>query len=303
MHDFVEMFLDLTGSLATSITLGITIITSASLLLVNVARYFQAKKYGIPLSMINQASLPDSLDLWLILITSFGFGWLVPSYVTNMDINIFLAFGIAYVSVFVSIALMRNKAKFSRRNEKGSEMILSMNLGEKISKIALVSLLVASLFSYVGFANRQWVTDYEFTGNMFFNIVFQGASIILRIYLVLVVVTFVVSIIAKVYGDNDVMTVDIDGRPYLLATRHSQYQWILMTCVIEKNADEARDEGYIVNNSGDRGSEYIIKFTKGKFIIRDMSALEGHCPVVCRKGYGLQGVTEEDSVNTDSQSS
>ena len=289
MQGYLDMFLNLTGNLATSITLAITIITSASLLLVNVARYFQAKKYGIPLSMVNQASLPDSLDLWVILITAFGFGWIIPDYVARSDMNIFLALGIAFLSLFTSIMFMRNKSYFSIRHENGSESILDIGIfiRPKAWKIAVFTFIVACLFVYVGFAYRQWVVDYNFDGNIVVYVIYRGALIGLRIFRILIVTMFVVSILAKIYGDKDIMTVDIDGKPYLLATRHSQYQWILMTCVIEKN--NAKSEDSTIK------AEYIIKYTRGKFIIRDMSTLEEHCPVVCRKDYALRGIIESDS--------
>ena len=281
MEAYIEIFFDLTGNLATSITLAITIITSASLLLVNVARYFQAKKYGIPLDMVNQASLPDSLDLWVILISAFGFGHIIPGYVSNMDINIFMAFAIVFISCFGALMFLKSKANFRFNYGKSSYMIVQIGLTSTAWGYAIISLIITCLFMYVGYANRILIIDYDFTGNTFLYVLFRAASIILRIYGAIITAMFAFSIIAKIYGDKDVLSVEIEGQPYILATRHSPYQWVLVPCSFGTTTDA---NGDTLNT---------IKFTKGRFIIRDMAAIESHCAVVCRKGYSLYGADDD----------
>ncbi|MCL2361276.1 MAG: hypothetical protein FWC73_05635 [Defluviitaleaceae bacterium] len=292
MQEYINIFLDMTGNIATSITLAITLVTAASLLLVNVARYFQAKKYGIPLKMVSQASLPDSLDLWVILISAFGFGRFLPGFITNLDINMFAALAIAFISCFASIMLLKGKAYFKHYHKAGNYSEIQIGLSEKANGIAAFSLIVACLFLYVGYVNRSMIVDYEFIGNSFFYVLYRAASILLIIYRILIGVLFAVCVLAKIYGDKDTMTVDIDGQPYLLATQHSQFQWVLVPCVFEKNKRE------------DGGLDDIVKFIKGRFIIRDMSTLDGYCQIVCREGYALLGVApqeeREDSENEKS---
>jgi len=283
MQAYIEIFLDLTGNLATSITLAITIITSASLLLVNVARYFQAKKYGIPLNMVNQASLPDSLDLWVILISAFGFGRIIPEYVTNMDINIFVALGVAFISVFASLMLLRGKASTRFQYKSTGEVIIDMGLtSSPLLGIAIFSLVVSCLFMYAGYVNRNLIVDYYFIGNMFLRVLYRITSVLLWLYGAIITTMFIISIIGKLYGTKEIMTLNIDGHTYLLATRHSPYQWVLVPCTIGKNVE-------------DGGTEVKkIDFIKGKFIIRDMSTLERQSSIVCRMGYSLFGSVEED---------
>jgi len=282
MQEYINIFLDITGNIATSITLGITLVTSASLLLVNIARYFQAKKYGIPIKMISPATLPDSLDVWVIVLSLFGFGLILPSFVANQEINIFAAIFIIFISCFANLVLIKGKAHYKHYHKTGRYTELEISLSDTLRGTAITSLFIAFLFLYVGYANRNMIVEHDFIGNAFFYVVYRAALILLLIYRILIAISFVICILAKIYGNKDTMTIDIDGHSYLLATQHSQFQWILVSCVLEKNET--------ANGSFDD----IVVFTKGRFIIRDMSSLDASHKIICREGYALLGVAPQE---------
>jgi len=280
------MFLGLTGSIATSVTLAITIVTSASLLVINFARYVQTKKFGIPLKMINQASLPDSLDLWVIFVGAFGFGIFLPGFVVELDINIFAAAGIAFVSCYTSFMLLgsKNSNVAFRDEERGNSINFSI---QKLPAKAMLMLAISitAMHMYLRYVNRNLDIDGVFVGNIVLVILLWGVRIALWFYRGFIFVMFAVIVTAKIYGEKDFVTIDIDGQqPYLVTLRHNPSQWILMPCTLEVA-------------EGENGVERVIKFTKGRFIIRDLSKLKEVSPVVCRSGYVLVGVADADNTS------
>jgi len=177
---------------------------------------------------------------------------------------------------------LRSKAQFRFQHGKAGEMVASVPLTETARGVAVMSFVVAWLFIYSGYVNRELIADYTFTGNLFQNILRWITLVILWLHMALITIMFIVSIIAKIYGDKDAMTVDIDGQTYLLATRHNSIHWALMPCEIKKIT---KKDGCV---------DDTISFTKGRFIIRDMATIKEQCHVVCRKGYALFGTTEDD---------
>ena len=277
MTEIINTFLEMTGSLATGITLGITLITSASLLIVNLARFFQAKKFGLPLKIINQASLPDSLDLWIVVISSFGFGRFLPGYLADSDMNIFLAFTAIFISCFASLLLLRSKAN-NFRLFWGKRNVIEFNTGGGSRWSIIVSFLVAGIFIYLGYAHRTWVTDYTFDGHSLLYVLFRIASVLLRLYEIYISTLFIVCIIAKLYGDKETMIVEMNNQNYLLAVRHSSLSWVLMPCTVENE-------------------EKVIAYTRGKFIIRDMSTLDEKAHVTCCEQFALKILYANDKEN------
>jgi len=255
MFDFIYSFMDMTGSVAGSITLGITIITSISLLIVNLARFFQATKFGLPLKMINQASLPDSLDLWLICISAFGFGMLLPDFLANSDIFIPLRIVGIFLLCWINLLLLRSKANFKMASAAGS---LYISIGTSKHFVAITSLLATCAYIYMGIAHNTWVTDTGFDGHLIFHILFHITNVILYVYAALIILIFLTCLASKLYGDKENMTVEINGHTYLLAVRHNAYSWVLMPCTLGEKED---------------GKKFIT-YKKGRFIIRDMSSLD-----------------------------
>ena len=280
MHEFVNMFLGMTGNIATSVTLAITIITSASLLVINFARYVQTKKFGIPLGMINQASLPDSLDLWVILVGAFGFGVFLPGFVAESGINTLAAAGAVLVSCYTSFMLLGSKnTEVIFRGDDGSQK-LRMGVQKLPARAMLICVLVVTaVHMYLRYVNRNLDIDGVFVGNVAHIILLWAARVALWIYRGFITILFTVIIIAKIYGDKDFATIDIDGNAFLVTLRHNSSQWILMPCTLE---EAEREDGPVK----------MIKYTKGRFIIRDLSRLEAVSPVVCRSGYVLVGTAD-----------
>jgi len=63
MFEQIALIFDEFDFITANLTVIIMVLTLFSLLLANIARYAQAKRYGIPLKMVHQASIPDSLDI------------------------------------------------------------------------------------------------------------------------------------------------------------------------------------------------------------------------------------------------
>ena len=282
MQGYIDILLEMTGNIGATITLAITVVTSTSLLIVNLARYIHAKKYGIPLKMVSQASLPDSLDLWVVFIGAFGFGIFIPNYMTYVDMNIFAVFAVIFASCFASLLLLHSKSTVVFNTKRGGRIELSISGDGGVWILAIISLVATCAFVYIRYVDHNLTVDYENVGNLLTRIALWVASAVRRIHRGIVLFLFIVGILAKIYGEKDVVTVDIGNQIYLLAMRHNTSQWVLIPCTLEEK--EQRDGNV----------DKIVKFIKGKFIIRDMSLLKGLCPVTCRAGYAVLGVTEDE---------
>jgi len=285
MPEQTFFLLDELDFIVSNVTAIIMLLTLVSLLIANLARYVQAKKYGVPLKMVHQASIPDSLDIWITLITVLGFGVIIPLAMLSVNWHSLFVFPVIYISCLLGKA--STKANFARRikDKDGITQVVSYNW----TFYASAALPTTVVLTYIHFIIGS-TGGYETSRSIPQVILMVIAIIVLTLDALLILASLVNNMYEKIFGNQDIMTVEIDNQLYLIALRHVSNYWILMPCTLGK----AEDKGSI--NIGETSEEEklvdAILFSKGKFIVRDISLLDGSKNILCRDRYKLVGIKE-----------
>lgn len=275
---FQEVFSEM-GNITSFVTLAVTILGAVSLLLSNFARYVQAKRYGLPIKAVHQASVADSADLWIILMGAFGFGFFVPIALLNVDIPWPLLFIAVTFSCFFSLRLTKNINIILNYNGK--------RIDQAVVYIALASLVASAFYLRLHDAYYNFfISEVENTGGLWLSII---AAAVFGAYFCVLIYALQRKIRNRLLGLQLVLTTEIDGQTYLVAMRHNQYQWFLVPCEIEHYQSEPRKTNFGKTTSYTTSDNII--FTPGESIIRDMSTLEGK--LISRYRYNLKEAEEE----------
>jgi len=261
------------------------ILTLASLLLANLARYTQAKMYGLPLKMVHQAGIADSLDIWLVLVSTLGFGLLLPLTVFFWSSSSVLVFVAVFFSGLLGFMSSRVSIGSTKRDKKTGE---TRDVSIKGRVFAFGALITATGVTYMHFVTNQPVV-YEATRSGWQVTFLVLTAIAMILHLLIVLVLLLGAMENKIYGHGDIMTAQIDDQLYVIAMRHIANYWILIPCTIGK----IKTGLYIGGSEEDKLSDAVI-FTKGEFIIRDISALDSSKNILCRDKYTLRGTKEQE---------
>jgi len=279
-----------------NITTIVMILTFASLFLANLARFVQAKNYGIPLKMVNYAGIPDSMEIWITLLSIFGFGLVLPWVMLSAPVYSVIVFPVVFASCWVGVA--STGARVTTNNVNGEDgTVTTINNSWKF--FLVIGLLNAIAFTYLHYVSQSaaeaGILQSTFTvlarvkqGMLIFYIAAGTIRVMYR----------------KVVGNQDLMTVEIDGQLYLIAMKHVLNFWVLLPCTMEKVVgkgitishskkkltEEEKKEAKLKNK--ELNMVDAIKFTRGKFIVRDISLLESTKNIHCRKQLSLVGVSE-----------
>jgi len=272
MEQFLETFFDLTGNLGATITLVITFLTALSLLIANLARYLQAKRYGIPLKMIQQANIPDSLELWGVFISILGFGFLIPNFIGYLAISSWLVFVIVLVSSVIFLATLQTQQSNFTASVRSSDTAQKHQLSFKTSRMGFKSALITATVTATTFAYLHFAIGLTSDTGFFHHALTTVATVIRFGYNAFAWIMLVVSILLRLFGNKQAVTVDLDGQNYLIALQHNNIQWILMPCTLVENENQK-----------------TVEITRGNFIIRDLSRLDRAAEIVYRSEYNIGG--------------
>ena len=256
------------GNITSFVTLSATVLGAFSLLLSNLARYFQANKFGIPIKAIQQANVGDSIGIWITLVGTLGLGVFVPILLLNVEAGWWFVYITMIVSCFFGLFISKCYVIAGKDKEKefnGEVFVHETDVTElrlaTISPIFAVAYMhVRSMFYHVYIVG----CDTAFAEGFFAYLRLYASFFALGVYALMIIFPLFFNIKDKLSGGREKMVTEIDGQTYLVAMRNSQYHWILIPC-------EPCEVVYKKLKSGGRiGSQYI-RFEKGKFIICDMS--------------------------------
>ncbi|MCL2407470.1 MAG: hypothetical protein FWC95_06020 [Defluviitaleaceae bacterium] len=296
---YIQNIISGAGNIAGFITLSATVLGAVSLFLSNLARYRLGNKLGIPVKAMHQASIGDSVGIWITLLGGLGFGLFIPILVLDADMLWWVAVIIAFISFYCAQSMIRSYRRMRERyEEKNGARILTYR-DITWHNYLIVALIGAFSYAQVKDMYRQvFVNGFgflEYTSGFWMNVRFYAAAIGLTACIYVVLSMLVYSIKTKLTGGREKMMTEIDGQTYLVAMRNSQYHWILVPCRFYSFRKQAII-GYNQFN--------YAEFVKGEFILCDMSdpprkvtRIEGY--QLIEKATILQETQEEEPVQND----
>ncbi|MCL2362138.1 MAG: hypothetical protein FWC73_10035 [Defluviitaleaceae bacterium] len=270
MQDLIQYILGGAGNIASFMTIAVTLMGAAALLLSNLARYTQAKKYGIPIKAVSQATMGDSAAIWILLIRAVGLGVFVPLLLFNSGTSwpwwavlpvILLSFYCALTANMTWRHITRKKKEFKGKTyivEKDAAYMYSAGFTAMAS---MAYLPVRGVYQHIYIDGGERIAE-GFLGHSMF---FLGA-IVLGLYVLILANNLYFGIQDTLLGGKESMVVEIEGQTYVVAMRNSHYHWILVPC----EPDVVVLKRY---KSGNYSTQAFLRFSKGKFIVRDMSTL------------------------------
>ena len=279
--------------IVSNITAIVMVLTLLSLLLANLSRYAQARRYGIPLKMVAQAGIPDSLEIWIKIICTLGLGVILPLALLTVELHILTMFLVSFTSSFIGITSSYVDARRRGQDKNGVEFDKSVNK----YVYPIFSLLTAIAFSYMHFFVNMTGT-YIGTDIIFYQEATRGGlqitfmvlvGVWLFIYTVIILGSLIINLMRDMFGIRDILTVELDGQLHHIAMRHTANFWILVPCWIDKQLEV----GNISIGEVHRTEINVVKFVKGQFIVRDISSLDGTKNILCRDKHGLVGLKGE----------
>jgi len=277
-----------------NITTIVMILTFASLLLANVARFVQAKNYGIPLKMVNYAGIPDSMEIWITLLSIFGFGLALPWLMLSAQVHSLIVFPVVFFSCWAGVASTGVRISTDKVNDDDGSV-------ETINNSWKFFLFSATL-NAIAFTYLHLIAQTDVSG---IGVLVVFARIKQGFLVLFIILGTVRTMYRKIVGSQDLMTVEIDSQLYLIAMKHVLNFWVLIPCTVEKiepkgNITISHNKKKLTEEekkkadvkSRELNLEDAIKFTRGKFIVRDISLLESTKNIHCRKKFNLVGVSE-----------
>jgi len=274
MFEQIAIIFDELDFITANLTTVIMLLTLFSLLLANIARYAQAKIFGIPLKMVHQASIPDSLDIWISLVCVLGFGLVLPWAIQSADIYLWLAMLIVTVSCLLSMAMSKSSIGWQSKDKQG-------NPTRRINLKWVICALGVFAFIYI-----HATPAYDLgTAQQVLRIT---ALTFRAIYIAFTVVALTGEMARKIFGAKDIMTVEIEGTLYVIAMRHVSQYWVLIPCTIEHGHPSGT---FHAGGEKEQDKVNIITFTQNRFIVRDISLLEQQKTIHCFETHELRRVS------------
>jgi len=291
MLDYIQDIFGGVSNIASFMTISVTVMGAVALLLSNLARYLQAKKYGIPIKAVSQATMGDSANIWILLIRAIGFGVILPLVMLTVGWWFWIVGIIAAISFFFALSstLVSRWVRHKKKELRGKTYIVEIE--DTYKYIAALSVLFSFAYLRVRAAYQYVYIDggTSFAEGFFGHSLFIIGIIGVGLYGLLLAYTFYSGIETTLFGGHECMVVEIEGQKYLVALRNSHYHWILVPCIPEIVVKKRHKDSRLT-------TENFIRFNKGTFIIRDMSTL--NAPIK-RMNYFKPvdiGVLEEDVI-------
>lgn len=264
-----------------NITALIMILTLLSLLLANLARMIQASHLGIPLKVAQQATIPDSLDIWIVLVSMLGLCLFAPWLLMTSTLASWVIIPLTFSCIFLGAISVIPRDTLTRTNPSTS---ITKNITYHIiSQAALGTAIFTAVIHFIRNLESPALPLRILLWVSFFFIALHVGLVLYALYGALYL---------RLFGRKDLMTITINEQDYLLAMKHSSTQWIILPANIVINPDTMRHMYFIVFHKTGK----TICVTKGKFIIRDMSELVSTCCITCRKDFRIQA--EEPTIET-----
>jgi len=268
--DFVQSNLGDIGSVASFLTISVTLMGAVALLLSNLARYIQAKKFGIPIKAVSQATMGDSAAIWILLIRALGFGVFVPIVTLYLTWFWWAALPLIAISFYFALTstITTRFVYFKKREFRGKAYVIEKEYSHRY--IAVISVFASAAFMRVRTAFQYVIINdgNQFAQGFVGHSLFWLSAILMGLYALLLAHKFYSGIGNTLFGGSESMVVEIEGQKYLVAMRNSHYHWILVPCEPDVVVTKRRKDG-------NYSTQNFMRFRKGIFIIRDMSTIGG----------------------------
>ncbi|MCL2363486.1 MAG: hypothetical protein FWC71_02355 [Defluviitaleaceae bacterium] len=274
MFEQIALIFDELDFITANITTIILFLTLLSLTLANVARYAQAKKYGIPLKMIHQVSIPDSFDIWITLICVLGFGIVVPWAMQSAAVYPWLAISIITASCLLGSLASPFVAGATLKDKQG-------NIVRVINFKWIICALGILAFIYLHFLPTN-------DPHLFIRILAIVARILRGLYVFIFALSLITDIVRKIFGAKDILTVQINEDLYLIAMRHVHNFWVLIPCTMTKDYPRGN---ITLGGKKEEDKVDVITYIKGDFIVRDISLMDQKKTIHCYATHELRGIT------------
>ena len=296
MLAFVENIFSGEGSITTLVTFSLTVMGAVALFMSNTARYMQATRYGIPPKAVTQATVGDSINVWVLLIRAIGFGIIVP-FIFVVSVTgqqwwfVLIVFAVIFPSVYfgLSAKTLYNNVSVKKQEFKGKTYVVTKDTTWQHTLIvaAVASLAYLPLRSSV--QNVFAEDGSRFAEGIWGNILFYTCAAVMVLYVLLIIYKICIGVHSVLFGGGEYMVTETDGQKYLIAMRNNQYQWILIPCELENVVTKRKGGGFY--------SKSYIKFSKGIFVVKDMSTVNSF--IKHMKGYSVTdlGVPEDEYID------
>jgi len=256
MVDYItNLFTDF-SSITGFVALAATVLGAVSLFLSNIARYTQARKYGIPIKALHQANIADSANVWVTLIGVLGFGVIMPVALLGIDANAWLLGIIVAAGQFLAFIFTKSTRRVNA--ERKGKLI-------PVTYIGFVLFPILSALGYVRLHGQ--FPSFTLSVATILAVVWVG------LYLYVLGLHFASGLSSILFGSKGgLMTVEVDGQLHLIVARSSSYHWILLPC---EYVDYERRVEKKNGNSTVTSANYLV-FERGKFIVRDLTEFAGY---------------------------
>jgi len=267
MPDFIQSTIGDVSSVASFLTITVTLMGALALLLSNLARYMQAKKYGIPIKAVSQATMGDSAAIWIMLIRALGFGALMPLVMLSTSWPWWVVLPVTAISFFFALSseLVSRWVSYKKKEYKGKTYRIEKE--DTYKYIAVVSALLSFAYLQIRTAYQAVYDGGRFAEGFIGHTRFFLGAFGVALYALMLAYIFYRGIVVILFGGNDSMVIEIEGQKYMAVMRNSHYHWILVPC----EPDVVVRRKY---KSGKASTQQFIRFKKGNFIIRDMSTID-----------------------------
>ena len=274
LNEFLSIFTEV-GNITSLMTFAVTILGALSLLLVNLGRYFQSKKFGIPLRNVHQANIAESAELWIALAGSLGFGLFVPFIMLSVGWSLWLIMPVMFVSFIMGFIMTKGSHSYwghKTITRDGKEYRVEIDM-------TLIFYAVRSLLAALGYARLHQVYYDMFVAEEaasygFFSItVTVFSTILLLYYFFQLMMQLYTSVVGRLFGNIELSVTTINGQKYFVAMRHNQDKWFLMEYELEEYRKVFRLGMFKRNFYSSTSLTIVAKFTKDTYIIRDLSEL------------------------------
>ena len=218
-----------------NITALIMLLTLVSLLLANLARMIQASHLGIPLKVVQQATIPDSLDIWIVLVSMLGLCLFAHWLLMTSTLAPWIIVPVTFVCVFFGGISVVAKDTLTQTNTKTK--VTKHITYRFIAQAALGTAVFSAVINFIRALDNPALPLRMLLWVSFFFI---------ALHVALVGYTLYGALFRRLSGRKDLMTVVIDGQEHLLVMKHSPTQWIVLPATITIDPDTENHMYFVV---------------------------------------------------------
>jgi len=219
-------------------------------------RFIQARRYGLPLKMVQHASIHDSMEIWLTLVAILGFGVFIPSWIMYSSQHRVIIFFVSLISYGIGVVSMVNVSSFQLYDwtHKRQRRLLGIYT---VALSAGATYLNWDFWYQVDIAITSYGDGRHFSHTILDFIASAGVVV----HMMIMLSALASGLSDDALGRNSCTLIDIEGKTYFVAMRSTPNLWLLMPCnVLEEPPTITK--------------ALLIALNKGTFALKDISQLD-----------------------------